>query len=291
MCVDAGAPGITVHPRADARHITAADVHDDRARAASRLAGVEFNIEGDPRPDLLRPGPRGQPDQCTLVPVKPGEITSQAGWSPHTPRERCRGVVADLQQPASASACSSTPRSGRFAGPRRSAPTASSSTRSRSPGRSSEGEPTAARSFGVYASAAQLAHVARARRERRPRSRPRKSVAVPRAAAPGRGLDRPCAHQPCAVRRPRAQRPRIPGSPIGEIKSGFGLSALGFRPELLNPKAKTQSPKPRAQSLHESRLDHDIIAGMCFGVILGWLIGTQQARRSGRCAGCPGRGR
>ena len=95
MCVDAGAPGITVHPRADARHITPADV---RAIAVvpRRRGGreVEFNIEGDPRPDLLDLVREVRPDQCTLVPVRPGEITSQAGWPPDTPSAELGGVVA-----------------------------------------------------------------------------------------------------------------------------------------------------------------------------------------------------
>ncbi len=49
---------------------------------------IEFNIEGDPRPDLLELVHEVKPDQCTLVPVHPGEITSQAGWSADTPRRR-----------------------------------------------------------------------------------------------------------------------------------------------------------------------------------------------------------
>ena len=53
VCVDAGAPGITVHPRADARHITAGDVHEVSAWLQTLNGRVEFNIEGDPRPDLL----------------------------------------------------------------------------------------------------------------------------------------------------------------------------------------------------------------------------------------------
>ena len=96
-CIDAGAPGITVHPRADARHITTADVHD-LSRVLSPLRGrVEFNIEGDPRPDLLALVGEVKPDQCTLVPVKPGEITSEAGWSPATPPDVMRSIVADLR--------------------------------------------------------------------------------------------------------------------------------------------------------------------------------------------------
>jgi pyridoxine 5-phosphate synthase len=80
VCIAAGSPGITVHPRADARHITAADVRDISAHVRSLDGHVEFNIEGDPRPDLLDLVHEVKPDQCTLVPVRPGEITSQAGW-------------------------------------------------------------------------------------------------------------------------------------------------------------------------------------------------------------------
>ena len=91
VCVRAGAPGITVHPRADARHITAADVREITAFLAEH-PGVEFNIEGDPRPDLLRLVDEVRPTQCTLVPVKPGEITSEAGWSRETPRGQSRSI-------------------------------------------------------------------------------------------------------------------------------------------------------------------------------------------------------
>jgi pyridoxine 5-phosphate synthase len=82
VCVSAGAGGITVHPRADARHITAEDTrHIARALAGVRPR-VEYNVEGDPRPDWLALVHEVRPDQATLVPVVPGEITSQAGWTP-----------------------------------------------------------------------------------------------------------------------------------------------------------------------------------------------------------------
>jgi pyridoxine 5-phosphate synthase len=97
VCIDAGAPGITVHPRADARHITAADVRDIAALLGPLRGRVEYNVEGDPRPDLLELVRRVGPDQCTLVPVRAGEITSQAGWSPDTPREALARAVADLR--------------------------------------------------------------------------------------------------------------------------------------------------------------------------------------------------
>jgi len=97
VCLDAGARGITVHPRADARHITPADVEAIAAFLAPRRRDVEFNIEGDPRPGLLDMVRAVRPHQCTLVPVRPGEITSQAGWPPDTPAAEMRGIVDDLQ--------------------------------------------------------------------------------------------------------------------------------------------------------------------------------------------------
>jgi pyridoxine 5-phosphate synthase len=97
-CIAAGSPGITVHPRADARHITAADVREISAHLRSLGGRVEFNIEGDPRPDLLDLVHEVRPDQCTLVPVRPGEITSQAGWSVDTPRAALEAVVKALRR-------------------------------------------------------------------------------------------------------------------------------------------------------------------------------------------------
>jgi pyridoxine 5-phosphate synthase len=97
-CVEAGAPGITVHPRADARHITTADVRETAAFLTSLRGRVEYNIEGDPRPDLLDLVHSVRPDQCTLVPVRPGEITSQAGWSAQTPRAALAQTIDDLRK-------------------------------------------------------------------------------------------------------------------------------------------------------------------------------------------------
>jgi pyridoxine 5-phosphate synthase len=97
VCVDAGVPGITVHPRADARHITATDVREVAALLRTLGRHVEFNIEGDPRSDLLALVHEVKPTQCTLVPVRPGEITSQAGWASDTPREEIGPVVRDLR--------------------------------------------------------------------------------------------------------------------------------------------------------------------------------------------------
>jgi pyridoxine 5-phosphate synthase len=97
VCLRAGVQGITVHPRADARHITSVDVHDIARRLSSHEPHVEYNIEGDPRPDLIELVHAVTPTQCTLVPVRPGEITSQAGWDPATPKAALSGIVKDMR--------------------------------------------------------------------------------------------------------------------------------------------------------------------------------------------------
>ncbi len=101
VCVAAGAGGVTVHPREDERHIRPADVAEIAARLAD-LSGrsdkrVEFNIEGDPRAALLDLVERVRADQCTLVPVQPGEVTSQAGWPVATDPAQLNGHIARLR--------------------------------------------------------------------------------------------------------------------------------------------------------------------------------------------------
>jgi pyridoxine 5-phosphate synthase len=97
VCLRAGVHGITVHPRADQRHIKPHDVDDIVAALDGKRPTVEFNIEGDPRPDLIDLVRRVRPDQCTLVPVVPGEITSQAGWSAGPDTARLPAIVDDLK--------------------------------------------------------------------------------------------------------------------------------------------------------------------------------------------------
>jgi pyridoxine 5-phosphate synthase len=101
VCLEAGARSITVHHRADERHIRRSDVLDIAARLASHPVAAagkpEFNIEGDPRPDLIDLVVNVRPTQCTLVPVAPGEITSQAGWPPDTDGTWLGAVVRKLR--------------------------------------------------------------------------------------------------------------------------------------------------------------------------------------------------
>jgi len=75
VAIDAGAHGITVHPRPDERHIRRRDVIE----LAPKL-GVEFNIEGNPFPDFLQLVREVNPTQCTLVPDSPEQATSDHGW-------------------------------------------------------------------------------------------------------------------------------------------------------------------------------------------------------------------
>lgn len=70
-----GADGITVHPRPDERHIRRDDVFRLRP-----LVHTEFNIEGYPSPDFIDLVLKVRPEQVTLVPDAPGDLTSSAGW-------------------------------------------------------------------------------------------------------------------------------------------------------------------------------------------------------------------
>jgi len=98
VCIAAGAPGITVHPRADRRHITPDDVRAIARTLQGKTRQVEFNIEGDPRPELIDLVEEVRADQCTLVPVVPGEVTSQAGWQPGSASDRLPEIVARLHE-------------------------------------------------------------------------------------------------------------------------------------------------------------------------------------------------
>ena len=97
ICLNAGVQGITVHPRADRRHITPEDVHEVARMLERKRPAVELNIEGDPRPELIDMVHEVRPDQCTLVPVTPGEVTSHAGWTRKADTDHLLSVVAGLK--------------------------------------------------------------------------------------------------------------------------------------------------------------------------------------------------
>ena len=97
VALGAGCDGVTVHPRADARHITPDDVRAVAAVTAGYGRAVELNVEGDPRADLLALVHEVGPAQCTLVPVRPGELTSEAGWPADTPTAELAHTVEQLR--------------------------------------------------------------------------------------------------------------------------------------------------------------------------------------------------
>jgi pyridoxine 5-phosphate synthase len=74
-----GVKGITVHPRPDERHITRRDIRELTSFLAD-YPGVEFNIEGYPSEDFMELVLNAKPDQCTLVPDAPDQLTSDHGW-------------------------------------------------------------------------------------------------------------------------------------------------------------------------------------------------------------------
>ncbi|ODT06946.1 MAG: pyridoxine 5'-phosphate synthase [Kaistia sp. SCN 65-12] len=81
IALDAGADGITVHPRPDERHIRRTDVFELVALLRQDYPGREFNIEGYPTEDFLTLVERAAPDQVTFVPDDPLQSTSDHGWN------------------------------------------------------------------------------------------------------------------------------------------------------------------------------------------------------------------
>jgi pyridoxine 5''-phosphate synthase len=101
-CLDAGAHGITVHPRPDRRHIHAEDVLALASLTAER--GVEFNIEGNPfapprpgYPGLVQLCAQTRPAQVTLVPDGDGQLTSDHGFDFARDGERLGPLIAQLK--------------------------------------------------------------------------------------------------------------------------------------------------------------------------------------------------
>jgi pyridoxine 5-phosphate synthase len=101
LCLQAGAAGITVHPRPDARHIRAHDVVD-LAELMRDWPDREFNIEGNPLHNLLACAQdiraRGLPvHQLTFVPDGEGQFTSDHGWNFPADAATLRPLIAQAQ--------------------------------------------------------------------------------------------------------------------------------------------------------------------------------------------------
>lgn len=80
LALDAGASGITVHPRPDERHVRRTDVFDLAAMLRDEYPEAEFNIEGYPSQDFIELIAQVGPQQVTLVPDDPTQATSDHGW-------------------------------------------------------------------------------------------------------------------------------------------------------------------------------------------------------------------
>lgn len=93
--ISLGANGITVHPRQDERHITMQDARD-LGEYVKEIDGVELNIEGYPSEQFLSLVETIKPDQCTLVPDGPNQLTSDHGWNLVTDLEFVKTSVIRL---------------------------------------------------------------------------------------------------------------------------------------------------------------------------------------------------
>ncbi len=111
MAFDAGLKGLTIHPRADERHITMDDVIALSELDAIKSGEVEFNIEGDLRPDLVNLVETIRPSQFTVVPVRPGEVTSNRGWRAYDDHRALADVVKRLDGVRIAVFCDTTQQS------------------------------------------------------------------------------------------------------------------------------------------------------------------------------------
>lgn len=94
--LNAGAMGLTVHPRPDERHIRPHDVFELAELVRSR-PGIEYNIEGNPFENLLDYARKVKPHQCTLVPDDPAQFTSDHGWDLRRDGERLKPIIAAMK--------------------------------------------------------------------------------------------------------------------------------------------------------------------------------------------------
>jgi pyridoxine 5-phosphate synthase len=96
LCLEAGAAGITVHPRPDERHIRAGDVHD-LAALLKAWPDSEFNIEGNPFHNLMDFVRQVRPHQVTFVPDSEGQFTSDHGWTFPQDAERLKPLIDEAK--------------------------------------------------------------------------------------------------------------------------------------------------------------------------------------------------
>jgi len=98
IALQAGAHGLTVHPRPDERHIRFSDLAPIRALIDDEFPKAEFNIEGYPTEEFLALVEKHQPEQVTLVPDDPSQATSDHGWDFRNELDRLKPIVARLRK-------------------------------------------------------------------------------------------------------------------------------------------------------------------------------------------------
>ena len=86
--------GLTVHPRPDARHITLSDV--EMLKSITESHSAELNIEGNPTDAFIDFVCAIKPEQCTLVPDEPGQLTSDHGWNLEHNAKRLQEIILKL---------------------------------------------------------------------------------------------------------------------------------------------------------------------------------------------------
>jgi pyridoxine 5-phosphate synthase len=100
IALAAGASGLTVHPRPDQRHIRFSDLPAIRALIDDEFPQAEFNIEGYPTAEFLDLVARNEPEQVTLVPDDPTQVTSNHGWDLVQHAGYLAPIIADLKHRA-----------------------------------------------------------------------------------------------------------------------------------------------------------------------------------------------
>jgi len=98
IALEAGAAGLTVHPRPDQRHTRFTDVGDLRQLITTEFPDCEFNVEGYPTDDFLDLVEQHQPEQVTLVPDNPEQATSDHGWDFKRNHNMLAPIVARLKK-------------------------------------------------------------------------------------------------------------------------------------------------------------------------------------------------
>jgi pyridoxine 5-phosphate synthase len=96
IALEAGADGITVHPRPDGRHVRGPDV-TELAALLRKWPATEFNIEGNPFHQLMDYVRDVRPHQCTFVPDETGQFTSDHGWDLARDAARLQPVIAEAR--------------------------------------------------------------------------------------------------------------------------------------------------------------------------------------------------